>query len=392
MSTSRRIVVALALAVAVPTLVAASPASADDPYDVPDPATITITGDGYGHGVGMSQYGAYGAANDGRDFKQILSFYYPGTKLGDTAGKVAVLISADDDNDLVVDTRKGLTVHSLVTGKTSKLSEPGATRWRIRPSGSRSEISYRTRKWHTWRVLKGAVELAAAGQPLTLRTPDGPVDYRGALRSTRNAKGNRITVDVVPMEAYVRGVVTSEMFADWPQQALRAQAVASRTYAAYERAHTSRIGYDLCDTAACQAYGGASAESADGNQAVKATARRAVTYGGKVAFAQFSASNGGWTVADDRFPYLPAQQDPYEGTSKDYYDWSVDLSTEEIEAAYHIDNLTYIGVETRDGDGAGHVATVRLKSDKGFDGTVTGRSFFEHFRLRSSMFRITNVQ
>ena len=62
---------------------------------------------------------------------------------------------------------------------------------------------------------------------------------------------------MVPMDAYVRGVVTSEMIAStWPPQALRAQAVASRTYAAYERDHTSRTAYDLCDTAACQVYGG----------------------------------------------------------------------------------------------------------------------------------------
>ena len=194
LSTSRRIVVALALAAVVPTLVTAAPALADAPQPVPDPATITITGDGYGHGIGMSQYGAYGAANGAR-LPADPGFYYQGRSSGDAAGKVTVLISADDDRDLVVDTRKGLTVRSLVTGTTLKLSEPRANRWRIRPSGSRSEISYRTRQWHTWRVLKGDAELAAGRPPLTLRTPDGPVDYRGALRSTgtRRATGSRST-------------------------------------------------------------------------------------------------------------------------------------------------------------------------------------------------------
>jgi len=392
-SVLRRTALSLATASLALVLAPMVPASADDPRDVPDPATITITGDGYGHGVGMSQYGAYGAANNGRDFKQILSFYYPHTKLGDAAGKVAVLISADDDHDLMVDSRTGLTVRSLVTGKTLKLSEPRATRWRIRPSGSRSEISYRTRQWHTWRVLKGDAELAAGGRPLTLRTPDGPVDYRGALRSTRDAKGNRITVNVVPMEAYVRGVVTSEMFSDWPQQALRAQAVASRTYASYERAHTSRTGYDLCDTAACQAYGGASAEATGGNRATNATARRVVTFGGEVAFAQFSASNGGYTVADGRFSYLPAKEDIYEGTSPDYYGWTATVTDGDIEQAYNIENLVGLQVLTRDGHGGrgGRVLEVRLTSSTGWQGTVTGESFRRNLGLRSTLFTISGV-
>src|SRR6478752_4641268 len=123
-STLRRTALSLAAASLALVLAPMVPASADDPRDVPDPATITITGDGYGHGIGMSQYGAYGAARQNLDFKQILSFYYPGTKLGDAAGKVAVLISADDDHDLMVDSRTGLTVRSLVTGQTLKLSEP----------------------------------------------------------------------------------------------------------------------------------------------------------------------------------------------------------------------------------------------------------------------------
>jgi len=388
---------ALALAATVvTTLFVAGPASADQPHDVPTPATIKISGDGYGHGKGMSQYGAYGAARKGLTFKRILGFYYPGTELGDTGGQVKVLVSADDDRDLVVDAARGLTVRALKSSKAWKPDVPRASRWRLLPSGISTAISYRTSSWHAWRTVKGDVQLSAGGHPLTLRTPDGPVAYRGALRSTyRN--DSRVTVNVVPMESYVRGVVPSEMYASWPQQALRAQAVASRTYAAYEREHTTNTAYDLCDTAACQAYGGYSAESGASDDAVAATARKVLTYQGKTAFAQFSASNGGWTVAGqvDKSPvaYLPAQHDPYEGSSPDYYGWKVDLTTEEIEQAYNLGNLTYLGIETRnDGGSAGHVLTVRIKTEGGFDDTVTGESFFKHFDLRSTMFKIDSVQ
>ena len=73
----------------------------------------------------MSQYGAYGAARKGLTCRQILKFYYPGTKLGETGGQVKVLVSADDDRDLVVDAARGLTVRALASGKAWKPDVPG---------------------------------------------------------------------------------------------------------------------------------------------------------------------------------------------------------------------------------------------------------------------------
>ena len=104
----------------------------------------------------------------------------------------------------------------------------------------------------------------------------------------------------------------SEMAASWPQQALRAQAVASRTYAAWRRDHPIDVAYDLCDTALCQVYGGASAEHASSTKAARGTARQVLTFRGKPIFAEFSASNGGYTVSGGK-RYLPARRDPYEG-------------------------------------------------------------------------------
>lgn len=376
----------------VATLGLAGPAAADPPYDVPSPATLTISGDGYGHGKGMSQYGAYGAARQGLTYRQILGFYYPGTALGATGGQVKVLISRDDDGDLVVDAARGLTLRALETGRSWQPTVPGASRWRLVPSGTRTVISYRTSTWHSWRTVRGDAQVSAGGRPLTLRTPHGPASYRGALRSTHHG-GDRVTVDVLPLESYVRGVVASEMYASWPQQALRAQAVASRTYAAWERAHTTNTAYDLCDTAACQAYGGRSAEASSSDAAVAATARQVVTWQGATAFAQFSASDGGWTVAG-QFPYLPAQQDPYEGVSKDYYGWTVSLSDADIERAFGLEDLTSIGVETRDGHGSrgGRVETVLLVSSTGRSFEVTGEKFRSKFAMRSTMFSIDDVQ
>lgn len=376
------------------TVVTAAPAVADDPYDVPDQAVITIEGDGSGHGKGLSQYGAYGAARAPYNLtgEQILDFYYPGTGRGSTGGNVRVWISADDGRQLVVEDRKGLLVRTT-TGRRLKAHarEPRADRWRITPTADGAKVSYHQGRWRTFETFRGDVAFEAGGAPVTLRTRDGATRYRGALGSTTYA-GDRVTVNTLPMEKYVRGVVPAELSSIWPQQAMRAQAVASRTYAAYEREHRGSRPYDLCDTAACQAYGGASAETDRTDEAVATTAQRILTYGGETAFAQYSASNGGWTV-DGGYPYLPAQEDPYEGTSSDYYGWTVEVTAAQVEKAYNLGNLTYLAIETRDGQGprGGRVQVVRIKTEGGFDGTVTGDSFRRNLGLWSTLFEITQV-
>ena len=374
-------------------LVPIGPAAADDPYDVPDQAVITVTGDGSGHGKGLSQYGAYGAANDGLNGEQILDFYYPATGRGSRTGPVEVWISGDDGRHLVVDDRKGLMVRAG-TGRLMKAHavQPKADKWRITPTVEGAKVFFHRGSWRLFQNFRGDVAFYAGGAPVTLRTPEGKVDYRGELRSTTYG-GDRITVNVLPLEKYVRGVVPAELSSLWPQQAMRAQAVASRTYAAYEREHAGSRPYDLCDTAACQAYGGASAETAKSTEAVTATAKKVLTYEGETAFAQYSASNGGYTV-DGGYPYLPAQPDPYEGTSSDYYGWTVTVTAKQVENAYNIDNLTDLQVTVRDGDGprGGRVVTVFLRNDDtDWQGTVTGDSFRRNLGLRSTLFEITDV-
>ena len=119
------------------------------------------------------------------------------------------------------------------------------------------------RGWTKWTAFPGAAEFTAGDQPMTLRLPGhATAPYRGALRSV-----DKHTVNVLPLDRYVQGVVPREVPASWPADAVRAQAVAARTYAAYERAHATTY-YDLCDTSSCQVYGGADAEDPASNAAV----------------------------------------------------------------------------------------------------------------------------
>ena len=119
--------------------------------------------------------------------------------------------------------------------------------------------------------------------------------------------------------------------------------------------------------------------------AVKATAGKILTSGGKPAFTQFSASDGGWTT-DGGFPYLPAKQDPYDG----YGTWQVTLKAAVFEKAYPaIGTFTGLTVTKRDGNGAwgGRAVEVTIQGSK-TKTTLTGDRFRSVFGLKSTLFHV----
>ncbi|MBA3308921.1 MAG: SpoIID/LytB domain-containing protein [Nocardioidaceae bacterium] len=392
---------AIAVVAALATTGLSATAVADRTYYVPITKSWTIHGHGYGHGHGMSQYGAYGAALRGRTYTQIMDFYYPGTSWARVRGMVRVLISGDWTSDLQVRARPGLTVRDLRDGTRWRLPKrDGLTAWRLTPvaDGSTAVQFRNSNGWHRWRIPGGRETFRSDGQfkapgPLTLLLPSGEGKrYRGALRLKRPYVGasSRDTVNVLRMDSYVQGVVPYEMPASWAQQALRSQAVAARTYAAWQRAQNPDRYYQVCDTTACQVYGGVAAEQTSTNDAVQGTARRILTYGGRPAFTQFSASSGGWTSAGG-VPYLPAQKDPYDDfPGNGVHDWTATVSAASLESAYpEIGRLVDLRVTARDGNGQWNGRVLQIVLD-GTDGTaqMTGDDFRWHYGLRSNWFTI----
>jgi stage II sporulation protein D len=359
--------------------------------------SVTFTGSGYGHGKGLSQYGARNRANDGQGYREIVKAYYPGTHWGTAGGSVRVLLTGDTTTDVQVVPRSKLAVRSLGAHKTwtlpAKRDGKSVTRWKITPASKhRSVVSYRTRAWHAWRTAKGDAEFAAGGRPIALRTPNGLVSYRGTLRSASvDSSGTaRNTVNILPFDSYLRGVVPKEVPGTWPAAAVRAQAVAARTYAAYERAAVpaSRY-YDLCDTAHCQVYGGQSAEFSKSSDAVAATAKRIVTYAGEPAFAQFSASNGGYSAAGG-FPYLRAEPDPYDhGYPGD--PWTATFTGDQITRNWSdLGQLQSIAIDQWEvDDQRAHVLRVKVTDTDGVSHRVSGATLASWLGLRSTRFEIT---
>ena len=393
MTTSRVTQSALALVLATSLLgLGAGPAGATT-WPVPEGATVKVLGHGYGHGHGLSQYGAQRAATKGLGYRQISRYYYPGTAWGRSAGNVEVLITADTTRDVVVAARPGLTARA-VGGSPVALTKarPKARLWRITPlAGGRNAIDFKTSAWHRLRTVRGDAEFGAGGAPIRLLVPGGSRSYRGVLRSAAPGSGlDRDTVNVLGLDSYLKGVVPREVPAYWHPQALRAQVVAARSYAAYERKHSTRRHYQLCDTDQCQVYGGFTDEQPRTNQAIDATRGQVLTKNGGPIFAQFSASSGGWTSAG-AFPYLPAKRDKFDDfPGNDYHSWTVPTTDAEIERTWPaVGDLTSVETRDRDGNGdwGGRVGTVVLR---GSGGTVevSGDDFRYLLGLYSTWFTI----
>ena len=395
------VLLAAALVAGGPALTwAASPASAvatDQSYWVPVDKRVVVHGHGYGHGHGMSQYGAQGAALDGLGYKEIVDFYYPGTTWGVMRGKVRVLITADTTDDVVVSPTNGLRVRDLTTGGVHTLPDRAAvTRWRRDVREGRTVVQRFTDRWRKlhapWaRAIGGDAEFLA-DTPMTLWTPSGPRTYRGTLRAASPAPGStaRDTVNVVSMNQYVMGVVPAEMPASWHVEAVKAQSIAARTYATWSRNQNMQRYYQICDTTACQVYGGVGGEDPRSNAAVRATGRQILTFAGRPAFTQFSASSGGWTSAGS-VPYLPAQPDPYDGwDGNSVHTWRAAVDLGVLERSYPaIGTLERLRVTNRDGNGdwQGRVESLVLHGTKG-QVTISGDSFRWAFGLRSSWFTV----
>ena len=134
--------------------------------------------------------------------------------------------------------------------------------------------------------------------------------YRGGF-VLRASHGQTLVINVLNLEAYLRGVVPAEMGPSaFPQlDALKAQAVAARTYAVAHLGDHENEGYDLCDTPACQVYRGVAVEHRLTDRAVRETAGIIAVYGGKPIDAMYTSTCGGHT--EDAGVLFPDRAEPY---------------------------------------------------------------------------------
>jgi stage II sporulation protein D len=274
---------------------------------------LTITGAGFGHGVGMSQYGAYGYSLKLKDYAFILRHYYTGTTLGklDSNPEVKVLLQGG---------KKAVSFSGAVAAGDVKLDVTKTYTVRRSADG----LVIRDATGAAVATTPGPLRVdAAIGEPLRLNGTAVPGVRNGLYRGSLliSASGSAMTVvNALDLEDYVRGVVSGESPSAWPVEALKAQAVAARTYALTTRAGGSA--FDQYADTRSQVYRGVAAETPNTDAAVTATAGQVVTFGGQPVTTYFFSTSGGETedvqnvfVGSDPKPWLKAVEDPFDNVS-----------------------------------------------------------------------------
>jgi SpoIID/LytB domain protein len=273
---------------------------------------FTIRGAGFGHGVGMSQYGAYGFALNGAGYRDILAHYYTDTAIGsaDPSRRIRVLLQS---------VRGSASFTGAVRAGRRQLSSRKT--YYVRRRGATVQLrSSRGKKMGTYSALRvtgrgGVVRLRG-------RAANGRVNgaYRGAIDFSPGTFSGVNAINSLSLDTYVRGVVGDESPPSWPLEALKAQAVAARTYALTTMKPTS--GFDVYPDTRSQVYGGVAAEEASTDQAVAETSGEVVTYNGQPVTTYFFSTSGGRTenventpLGNEPRPWLKSVDDPYDDTS-----------------------------------------------------------------------------
>jgi stage II sporulation protein D len=322
--------------------------------------------------MGMSQWGADGYAQHGWDYRQILAHYYQGTTVA--AGPQPI-------------------VRVLLTSGRKRVSLASTGPWTVTDADHTAvKLAAGPLQLGPGLVVSGKTLVS----PLTFTSGTTPLQlgnaaYRGKLLVLSDGKHLQV-VNALPLDAYVLGVVGSEMPSTWPAAALEAQAVAARSYALAELENvvTARS-FDVYADTRDQVYGGVAAESAPVTAAVEATARQVVLYGGKVATTYFSSSSGGRTVSaaealGKAIPYLVSVDDPYD-TLSPYHDWGpVLVDARKAARALKVPGGDLVALQPTAGP-SGHVTQVDAVGSKG-DVRVTGGDVRSVLGLRSTWFTV----
>jgi len=325
--------------------------------------------------VGLSQYGARGRALAGQTAGQILTAYFKGSSLSATspARLVRVLLldafPASSTAPLVVYGRNGAWEIAGVAPSfpadailrtwhtTATVGGVATTTWRVRVTASDgTTVLYSA-------TVKGVLTIRPVDATALIQVFSKPSvydTYRGTIQLRLGTSSVRV-VNSLGLDAYLRGVVPAEMPSTWPVEALRAQAVAARSFAV-RRLHPSTGTFDLYDTTRSQVYLGYRAEKASTNAIIDAAPGAILVSGGSVVNAFFHSTGGGatesneyafvgskGTVGSSRVSYLRGIDDRApDGRAWDadapYYAWSTSsLTRAQLSAMFRADARTRVG-------------------------------------------------
>jgi stage II sporulation protein D len=384
-----------------------APGGAGVPAARPPAAEVVLSGHGWGHGMGMSQYGAQGAARLGCDHRAILRTYYRNTRLVTVGMTAPVQLSLLDGAVRAT----VLAESGAVTWTGGAVQQRGET-WTVLRRGAGVAVRDATARERAWVPAGTALTGAHTGAVVRVRA------FRpGSMRASADLRtrwdraqfvgtGGRIAVTQLivgsgghtAVQKYLWGL--AEVPSSWPQEALRAQAVAARTYLVSK---ASNGAYRVRTTTADQVYRGWEKEYTDRGRnwgrAVDATIGKVlVDSRGRAITAMYSSSMGGFT--EDRqyvygsygIGYLKAVDDSRWDRASDnpYRSWAVGMSKRQVAQRFGFTTVTGVSIAAR-GSGA-RLAGLRVTGLRfGRLTTVTYTGSFARYRLglRSPGFVVT---
>lgn len=198
----------------------------------------------------------------------------------------------------------------------------------------------------------------------------GQYAYRGLI-VFKNEVDGILPINYLDLESYLYGVVPKEMSPSWPIEAIKAQAVAARTYAIQGMGRFKTKGYDHTDDTMSQVYRGFSIEDPRSNAAVDATRGLSAMYQGKRIEALFHSNSGGYTESSENvfvsaLPYLRGKEDPYSvGAPTDL--WTISYTPDQIQSILKQkghDIGTVQGVISRSSSPSGRVTALEIQGTK----------------------------
>ncbi|EAW33636.1 SpoIID/LytB domain-containing protein [Lyngbya sp. PCC 8106] len=211
--------------------------------------------------------------------------------------------------------------------------------------------------------------------------------YRGRVLLVPD-DGGITAVNYVDLEQYLYSVLGAEMDGGWPLEALKAQAVAARTYALYKRERSNGV-YDLGDDQMWQVYKGLATESGGTQAAVNSTAGQVLTHNGQIILAAFHSSSGGHTenvedVWDNALPYLRGVPDYDKGSP--VFEWTRTFSQADLSG--RISGVGKVVSMTPEQTTAfGSILSMKVVGEGGTR-TMTGEAIAAALGLRSTRFRV----
>jgi SpoIID/LytB domain protein len=367
------------------------------------PSEFTFYGSGFGHGLGMSQWGAYGLAQEGWGEQEILEHYYSSTRVDratDTPNTLRIGLVQGKDK-LRVEAQSGKVDLLLGDPKTGEVvaSIPRGETWTVRLA----EHSYKIldASGHVVGDVVGdeSTNLFAVYEPndALVKVPEALHTYnRGWIEfNIYNCGSNcsmRLILELGP-EEYLYGL--GEVPSSWPMSAMEAQAVAARSYALGKASygqHRSGCNCALYASSYDQVYAGWDKEGGvDGDRwvrAVDATAGRVVTYKGDVIQAYYMSSSGGHTEDNENvwggtpIEYLRGVCDPGDYTTENpSATWTVTYTAEQVTKKLNLGIGTVTGFSNIGRGVSGRIVTVTVKGESG-TASISGSTLRSALALR----------